>query len=161
VLLCEVCISLSKQIEASYSAPRNTLCQITQGLRGLVVDLDEVEVGLTVGGAGGLAPLHPGVLGSISPTCLRKAFTRIDPKFEKCKMADYLTVIFVLLGSRLTKAPHKRLMKLTPEVGQRYGTLQTFRSILENNFLIEFSFPISHILTVKPKMTVDLDKLVS
>jgi len=50
--------------------------------------------------------------GSISPTCLRAAFTCADPK--SAKMTHDLTVLFALLESTSVIAASKILMKSTP-----------------------------------------------
>ncbi len=56
------------------------------------------------------------VLGSISPTYFRTAFTTVVPKSLRIKSnCQYL---FTLLGSTGTKAAHRTLMKLTPGLFQ-------------------------------------------
>jgi hypothetical protein len=73
-------------------------------------------------------------LGSISPTCLREAFTHADPK--SFKKTDDLTVFFALLGSAHVKALCKMLMKLTPD--ESVGNVMIefvsyfFRRLLQN-----------------------------
>jgi hypothetical protein len=59
--------------------------------------------------------------GSISPTCLLKAF--IACRSQKCKMIKNLTVIIALMGSTRMKAAHKMLMKLTPRGNPVKGIL--------------------------------------
>ncbi len=57
-------------------------------------------------------PHLSGVNYSISPTCLRNAFTRADLKSVNIKSSCHN--LFALLGSELVKAVHKMLMKSTP-----------------------------------------------
>ena len=54
----------------------------------------------------------------ISPTCLREAFVRTDPKNIKIKSSCHY--LFVLLGSAHVKALHKMLMKLTPDFENKH-----------------------------------------
>jgi hypothetical protein len=51
--------------------------------------------------------------GPISPRCLRKSFTRADPKSIKILP---LVCLFALLGSARVKAGSKMLVKSIPEV---------------------------------------------
>jgi len=55
---------------------------------------------------------NEGNLMSISPTCLREAFTLRNPKSTKRQLSHQC--ICVLMGSTHAKAAHKTLMKLTP-----------------------------------------------
>ncbi len=55
--------------------------------------------------------------GSISPTCLRKAFTHADQK--SVKIQSSLQYVFALLGSVHIKTSSKMLKKLTPQVAKR------------------------------------------
>ncbi len=58
-----------------------------------------------------------GILGSISPTYLRRAFTPVAPKSVRTQSScQYL---FTLLGSTSIKSVHRTLMKLTPGVKAR------------------------------------------
>jgi len=52
---------------------------------------------------------EPSVQWSISPTCLRAAFTSVDPETDQ-----WLDCHFALSGSTLVKASPKTSMKLTP-----------------------------------------------
>ncbi len=61
-------------------------------------------------------------------------YTQRSPK---CKMPDYLTVIFVLLGSAHKKAAHKMLVKLTLGVNfhQCFGRI-FHRKVLFSSYIL-------------------------
>jgi len=89
-------------------------------------------------------------MGSISPTCLREAFTSKDS--ISIKIQSSCQYLLVLLGSLGVKALHKMLMKLTPEfsasVLRSYVEYATCLNLQSKMIIFELSLTIVEANTI-------------